>query len=112
MKLEKLTIQQLQNEIWSYNNGLVPAGGLPVENYQEELKRRKIQKLLNKIKEMKKMTYIKVYNDGNLVFTGPAAEWVENNEQDDEVIEMVEEVEAIGKSERKFISGEWLVITA
>lgn len=40
MNLEKLSIQQLQNEIWSIGNGMVPMGGLPIEDYQKELSRK------------------------------------------------------------------------
>lgn len=98
MNLEKLSIQQLQNEIWSYNNRMVPTGGLPIEYYQNELKKR-----------MNKMI-IKVYNDGNLVFTGPATEWLADNEKDADLAEMVAEAETGGRSVRSFFhSGEWIV---
>lgn len=40
MNLERLSIQQLQEEIWTYNNGMVPIGGLPIEDYQKELRRK------------------------------------------------------------------------
>ncbi|MEA4962102.1 hypothetical protein [Lutispora sp.] len=33
----KLTVEQLKNAIWNYNNGLVPVGGMPIEWYRQEL---------------------------------------------------------------------------
>ena len=38
--LERMTIEQLKNEIWAYNNGRVPVGGLPIEMYRDELEKR------------------------------------------------------------------------
>lgn len=40
MDLSKLTIEQLKNAIWEYNNGCVPVGGLSIESYREELIKR------------------------------------------------------------------------
>jgi len=37
MDLTKLTVEQLKNAIWIHNNGSVPIGGLPVEEYRKEL---------------------------------------------------------------------------
>ena len=35
--LSKLSIDQLKNAIWIYNSGMVPIGGLGVEEYRREL---------------------------------------------------------------------------
>ncbi|MFL0197353.1 hypothetical protein ACJDU8_17560 [Clostridium sp. WILCCON 0269] len=40
MNLRKLSIDNLKNAIWTYNNGMVPIGGLDVEEYRNELIRR------------------------------------------------------------------------
>lgn len=37
MDLSKLSINDLKNAIWIYNNGMVPIGGLDVERYRMEL---------------------------------------------------------------------------
>jgi hypothetical protein len=40
MDLTKLPVETLKNAIWHLNIGMVPIGGLPIEHYREELKRR------------------------------------------------------------------------
>lgn len=40
MDLSRLSINELKNAIWFYNNGTAPVGGLPVEEYRKELIRR------------------------------------------------------------------------
>lgn len=37
MDLSKLSINELKNAIWNYNNDIVPVGGLPVREYRKEL---------------------------------------------------------------------------
>jgi len=37
MDLSKLSVDDLKNAIWTYNNGMVPIGGLDVMQYRMEL---------------------------------------------------------------------------
>ncbi|WP_175413088.1 hypothetical protein [Clostridium sp. AWRP] len=37
MDLSKLSVNDLKNAIWNYNNDMVPIGGLDVEEYRTEL---------------------------------------------------------------------------
>jgi hypothetical protein len=54
---------------------------------------------------------IQVYNDNSLAFTGPAAEWLDDNDNDLEVAEMIAETGATGRSERDFFSGNWICVS-
>jgi hypothetical protein len=33
----QLTVNQLKNAIWQYNNGIVAIGGMPIKYYRKEL---------------------------------------------------------------------------
>jgi len=52
---------------------------------------------------------IKVTNDGDLTFCGEHKEFLEINENDGDVCDMVYDAIQNGKSERLFFSGRWTV---
>ena len=37
MNAKDMTVEQLKNAIWNYNNGIVPMLGLPIEEYRNAL---------------------------------------------------------------------------
>ncbi len=52
---------------------------------------------------------IKTTNDGNVVFRGEHEDFLQINEHDGDVCDMVDEAINNGTSERLFFSGEWKV---
>jgi len=53
---------------------------------------------------------IKVYNNRKLVYTGNIRKFLEDNDYDLDVLDMVKECVFKGKSERRFFSGKWKII--
>lgn len=42
--IKRMTIGELKNAIWMYKSGIVPIGGLPLKNYEDELELRTDEK--------------------------------------------------------------------
>ena len=53
---------------------------------------------------------IKVFNDQKEVFKGNSQEFLSINDNDLEIVDMMQEAKEKGESERKFFSGNWLII--
>ena len=52
---------------------------------------------------------IKVKNDGKTVFVGNALQWLEDNQGDSEVVNMIDECRKTGYAQGYFLSGKWEV---
>jgi hypothetical protein len=63
-----------------------------------------------KIKKEELEMEIRVINDGNVVFKGPAGTWLEDNDYDLDVARMIKDCFDTGRAEETwFASGFWIV---
>ena len=54
---------------------------------------------------------IKIFNNSEKIFEGDSRQWLEDNEQNQEVLEMIQEVEQTGSFTKDFFhSGIWEVL--
>lgn len=53
---------------------------------------------------------IKVFNDGNEVFSGPLSQFLADNDNDESLVEQCNQLETVDKVEFREISGDWLIV--
>lgn len=51
-----------------------------------------------------------VYNDGNEVFNGPLAQFLEDNDNDEWMTEECSKLETTDRIEFREISGDWMIV--